>query len=210
MRAALYARVSTRDKQNPEMQLNELRSYAERRGWDLAGEYLDLGISGAQAGRPEMDRLLADCRRRAVDAVVVFRFDRFARSVRHLVDALEEFRALGIEFVSLHENVDTTTPIGRFSFHIFAALAEFERELIRERVRSGLANARAQGTRSGKPIGRPRAAVDASTVARLRAQGRSWRAIATEMGVGVPTLFRAVQRAVGGYESLPPAMPVSG
>lgn len=207
LRAALYARVSTRDKQNVGLQSHELLAYCQRRGWVVAGEYLEVGISGARDRRPRLDCLMADCRQRRVDVVVVWRFDRFARSVRHLVDALEEFRALGIEFVSLHENVDTTTPIGRFSFHIFAALAEFERELIRERVRAGIAAARARGTRSGKPIGRPRAAVDASAVARLRAQGRSWRSIATELGVGVPTLFRALHR---GYESLPAPLSVSG
>jgi len=191
MRAALYARVSTHAGQNPEMQLAELREYCARRGWEIAGEYVDTGVSGARERRPELDRMLASCRRRQVDAVVVYRYDRFARSLRQLVNALCEFDALRIQFVSLHEGVDTSTPNGRLVFGIFASIAEFERELIRERVRSGLALARAQGKR----IGRPRVAVDASRVAELRAQGRSWAEIAREMGVGLGTVHRAGKRA---------------
>ena len=152
MRAAIYARVSTKTaSQNPDMQLRELHEYCKRRGWDVAGEYVDTGVSGAREPRPELDRLFADCRRRRVDAVVVYRYDRFARSLRQLVNALEEFRALGIEFVSLHEAVDTSTANGRLVFGIFASIAEFERELIRERVRSGLGAARARGRRWGDP-----------------------------------------------------------
>src|SRR5258706_11060927 len=118
-RAALYARVSTSNGQNPEMQLAELREYYSRRGWHIAGEYVDTGISGAKEHRPQLDRLMADCRRRRFDAVLVYRYDRFARSLRHLVNALEEFRTLGIEFISLHEGVDTSTPNGRLIFGIF-------------------------------------------------------------------------------------------
>jgi len=128
------------------------------------------GISGARERRPELDRMLAACRRRLIDAVVVYRYDRFARSLRQLVNALCEFDALGIQFVSLHEGIDTSTPNGRLVFGIFASIAEFERELIRERVRSGIAVARAQGKR----IGRPRRPVDAGRVRELRALGWSW------------------------------------
>ena len=131
-----------------------------------------------------------DCRKRKVDAVVVYRYDRFARSLRHLVNALEEFRALGIEFVSLHEGVDTSTPNGRLVFGIFATIAEFERELIRSRVRSGLASAKAKG----KKLGRPRVAVDATQVATLRAAGASWQTISEQLGIGVGTACRALQR----------------
>ena len=138
--------------------------------------------------RPALDRLLADCRKRRVDAVVVYRYDRFARSLRQLVNALEEFRVLGIDFISLHEGVDTSTPNGRLVFGIFASIAEFERELIRDRVRSGIAAAKARGKR----LGRPPTTVDASRVAALRAQGHSWRAISTAMGVGTATLRRAL------------------
>ncbi len=187
MRAAIYARVSTHVGQNPEMQLAELREYCARRGWEIVGEYVDAGLSGARERRPELDRMLVACKRRQVDAVVVYRYDRFARSLRQLVNALCEFDSLGIQFVSLHEGVDTSTPNGRLVFGIFATIAEFERELIRERVRSGIALARAQGKR----IGRPRRPVDAAKVAELRAQGRSWTEIAHEMGVGLGTVHRA-------------------
>jgi len=189
MRAALYARVSTHVGQNPEMQLAELREYCSRRGWEVSGEFVDNGVSGGRERRPELDRMLSACRRRQVDAVVVYRYDRFARSLRQLVNALCEFDALGIQFVSLHEGVDTSTPNGRLVFGIFASIAEFERELIRERVRSGLALARAQG----KQVGRPRHPVDVVRVAELRAQGRSWAEIAREMGAGLGTVHRAGQ-----------------
>jgi len=189
MRVALYARVSTLNGQHPEMQLSELRDYADRRRWQVAGEYVDEGVSGARERRPELDRLWEDCRKRGVDAVVVYRYDRFARSLRQLVNALEEFRALGIEFVSLHEGVDTSTPNGRLVFGIFATISEFERELIRSRVRSGLASAKAKGKR----LGRPRAAVDAKQVAALRASGSSWRVISQQLGIGIGTACRALQ-----------------
>ena len=190
MRAALYARVSTQAAQSPEMQIAELHNYCQRRGWEIAGEYVDVGVSGAKERRPHLDRLLVDCRKRGVDAVVVYRYDRFARSLRQLVNALCEFDALGIQFVSLHEGVDTSTPNGRLVFGIFASIAEFERDLIRERVRSGLAVARAKGKR----LGRPRANVDASKIAALRAQGCGWRNVATELGFGVGTVLRAAQK----------------
>jgi len=191
MRAALYARVSTSNHgQDPEMQLRELREYAARRGWDCV-EYVDSGVSGSKERRPALDRLWADCRRRLVSAVVVYRYDRFARSLRQLVNALEEFRSLGIEFVSLHEGVDTSTPNGRLIFGIFASIAEFERELIRDRVRSGLAAARARG----KKLGRPKVVVDVAQIGRLRASGKSWRKIARQMGVCVRTCRRAWQKA---------------
>jgi len=189
MRAAIYARVSkATGAQHPRMQLRELHEYCERRGWEVAGEYVDHGVSGAKETRPELDRMLADCRKRKLDAVIVYRYDRFARSLRQLVNALEEFRALGVEFVSLHEAVDTSTANGRLVFGIFASIAEFERELIRERVRSGLAAARARG----KSIGRPRKTVDAARIAQLRARGASWRTIAHEMGLSIGTVHSAL------------------
>lgn len=195
-RAAIYARVSTHNGQSPEMQLNEVRAYCERRGWAVAGEYVDTGISGSKERRPALDRLLAHCRKRQVDAVVVYRYDRFARSVRQLVNALEEFRSLGIDFVSLHEGVDTSTPNGRLVFGIFASIAEFERELIRDRVRSGLAAAKARG----KLLGRPRVAVDELRIAELRAAGRGWKAIAAELGLGVGTILRAAEQSESGVQ----------
>jgi DNA invertase Pin-like site-specific DNA recombinase len=169
------------------MQTDEVRAYCRRRGWEVAGEYVDTGISGSKERRPALDPLILDCRKRQVDAVVVYRYDRFARSLRQLVNALEEFRALGIDFVSLHEGVDTSTPNGRLVFGIFASIAEFERELIRDRVRSGLALARTRG----RTLGRPRVAVDASRIASLRAQGASWATISAELGIGKGTAQRA-------------------
>ena len=184
LRAALYARVST-GKQDEAMQLSEMREFCERRKWTL-DIFADPGYSGAKASRPQLDRMMAECRRRKYDVVVVYRFDRFARSVKQLVEALAEFNELGIQFVSLHENVDTTLPQGKLLFHIFAAIAEFERELTRERVISGLAHARARGV----TLGRPRRIVDASRIAALRASGASWREISRQLGVGLATLYR--------------------
>jgi DNA invertase Pin-like site-specific DNA recombinase len=182
--AGIYARVST-GEQSVEMQLTELIRFCESRGWRIR-KYFDAGISGAKEHRPRLDQLWADARRREIDIVVVYRFDRFARSTRQLVNALYEFDSLGIQFVSLHENVDTTTPNGRLVFTIFAAIAEFERELIRQRVKSGLAVAKAKGTK----LGRPRAGVDKGKVEALRASGASWREVAEKLGVGLGTVYR--------------------
>jgi len=189
MRAAIYARVSTHNGQDPMLQVRELREYCARRSWEIAGEYVNTGVSGAKDSRPELNRLVADARRRRFDVLAVYRYDRFARSLRQLVNALEEFCSLGIEFVSLHEGVDTSTPNGRLIFGIFASIAEFERELIRDRVRSGLRNARAKGKR----LGRPKVIVDARRIATLRDSGASWPAIAAKLGVGVGTAYRAYQ-----------------
>jgi DNA invertase Pin-like site-specific DNA recombinase len=191
IRAAIYARVSTTNNgQDPSMQTRELREYCERRGWQLAGEYVDVGISGAKEKRPELDRLMADAHRRRFDAVVVWKFDRFARSVSHLLRALETFKALGIEFVSLSEQVDTSTPTGKMVFTVLGAVAELERSLIAERVRAGLRNAKAKGKR----LGRPRVDVDLARIGNLRSEGRSWAAIGTEMGIGEGTVRRAITR----------------
>lgn len=187
---ALYARVSTADKgQDPEVQLRELTQFAERRGWEYK-IFVDT-MSGAKRNRPALDQMLELCRLRKFDVVVVYRFDRFARSVKHLVDALQNFSALGIQFVSLHEQVDTTLPQGKLLFHIFAAIAEFERELTRERVRSGLANARAKGI----PLGRPKRIADVERIRTLRAQRAPWEAIALEVGVSIATAKRRLKRA---------------
>ncbi len=190
VKAALYARVSTANSgQDPEVQLLDLREYCQRRGWTVTGEYIDVGISGAKERRPELDRLLADAHHRRFDAVVVWRFDRFARSVSHLLKALENFRAQGIEFVSLSEQVDTSTPTGKMVFTVLGAVAELERSLIVERVRAGLRNARAKGKR----LGRPRLVVDVDKVARLRAQGASWRAIGATLGLSPGTVYSRIR-----------------
>ena len=177
-RAAIYARVSTND-QDPEAQLQDLRRYADRRGWTVVDEYVDQGISGTKEKRQALDRLMADARRKHFDIVVVWRFDRFARSTKHLVTALEEFRYLGITFVSHQENLDLGSPMGEAMFTIIAAIAKLERDIIAERVRSGLRRARSKGTR----LGRPRVAVNVGKVARLRLQGMSVREIAADLGV---------------------------
>ena len=190
MRAAIYARVSTSNHgQDVSMQTRELRQFCEARGWQIAGEYTDEGICGAKDSRPELNRLMADAHPRRFDAVACWKFDRFARSVSHLLRALETFNALGIAFVSLSEQIDTTTPTGKMVFTVLGAVAELERSLIAERVRAGLRNARAKGKR----LGRPRVALDASHVARLRASGQSWRAIAQALGVSVGTVHAVIQ-----------------
>jgi DNA invertase Pin-like site-specific DNA recombinase len=172
MKVALYARVSTAGNgEDPTMQTRELREYAERRGWTVAGEYIDIGISGTKEKRPELDRLMADAHRRRFDAVVVWKFDRFARSVSHLLRALETFKAQGIEFVSFSEQLDTSTPAGKLVFTVLGAVAELERSLIVERVKAGLRNAKAKGRR----LGRPQIVVDVRKVAALRGQGRPGR-----------------------------------
>jgi DNA invertase Pin-like site-specific DNA recombinase len=180
MRAAVYARVSTNNGQSPEMQLRDFGEYCDRRGWALAGEYVDVGISGTKEKRPELDRLMADAHRRKFDVVVVWSFDRMARSVSHLLRVLETFNSLGIAFVSLREQIDTSTPAGKMIFTVLGAVAELERSLIAERVKAGLRNARAKG----KTLGRPKRIVDAKQVASLRAQGLGFRAIAKQLGVG--------------------------
>jgi DNA invertase Pin-like site-specific DNA recombinase len=178
MKVAIYARVSTTNitGKTQQCQTRELREYCERRGWSVSSEYVDVGISGTKERRPELDRLM----------FVVWKFDRFARSVSHLLRALETFKAQGIEFVSFSEQLDTTTPAGKLVFTVLGAVAELERSLIVERVRAGLRNAKAKG----KTLGRPQTIVDASRVATLRSQGMGWKRIAAALGVGVGTLYR--------------------
>lgn len=186
-RIALYARVSTSNNgQDPEVQLRELREYCQRRGWTIFAEYVDAGVSGSKDSRPELNRLMAEAKRSRFDAVVVWKFDRFARSVSHLLRALEEFNALGIDFVSLSEQMDTSTPTGRMVFTVLGAVAELERSLIAERVKAGLRNAKAKGKR----LGRPRRAVDGSRIASLRESGVTWPEIATRLGISESTARR--------------------
>ena len=187
MRTAIYARVSTTNHgQDASLQTSEMQQFVEARGWQLADEYVDQGVSGAKDSRPELNRLMADAKRRRFDVVLVWKLDRFGRSLRHLVNALAEFESLGIAFVSLSDNLDLSTASGRLMFNIIGAMAEFERELIRERVKAGMKNAKAKGTR----IGRPRVTVDAARIAALRASGLSWRTIERELGISVRTARR--------------------
>jgi DNA invertase Pin-like site-specific DNA recombinase len=202
MRAAVYARVSTSNNgQSPEMQLRDFGEYCERRGWAVAGdgEYVDIGVSGTKEKRPELDRLMADAHRRKFDVVVVWSFDRMARSVSHLLRVLETFNSLGIAFVSLREQIDTSTPAGKMIFTVLGAVAELERSLIAERVKAGLRNARAKGKR----LGRPKVVLDRARIAALRAAGYGWKKIAKELGVGVSTVLRVAQEAPQGGSKNP-------
>jgi DNA invertase Pin-like site-specific DNA recombinase len=192
-RVAIYARVSTHE-QSLDPQLHELRDLADRRGWCIAGEFTDLGISGAKDRRPGLDSLIKETHRGRVDVVLVWKFDRFARSVRHLITALDDFRGRGIDFVSASDAVDTTTPGGRFMFQILGAVAELERELIRERTLAGLAAARKKGRR----LGRRPTRMDEDLLLDLREQGCPVREIATRMGVSkslVSKRLRAVHKS---------------
>jgi DNA invertase Pin-like site-specific DNA recombinase len=205
LRAAVYIRVSTAVKskqgetinfiQNPEIQEQPLRDLVAQRDWSLYQVYSDRA-SGAKERRAGLDALMVDARRGLFQVIVVWRFDRFARSVKQLVLALEEFRILGIDFVSHQEALDSSTPIGQAMFTIIAAMAELERSIIRERVVAGLEHARCNGTRSGRSVGRPKVVFDRERVVELRAQGNSWREIARACGVGVTTVRRACADAI--------------
>ena len=186
MRVALYARVSTKNSQDPETQLMALREYAKARRLDVFGEYVDVGISGGKDSRPALNELMADARKRRIDTVLVARFDRFARSTRHLVLALEEFNALGVDFISLSESVDTSTPMGKMVYTVIAAVAELERSLIRERVVMGLQRAVAQG----KQLGRPKVQASEEQLLQLSEQGLSSRQIAKQLGLSPSTVLR--------------------
>jgi len=192
--AAVYSRVSTIGHgQDPAMQTRELREYCERRGWEIYGSYVDNGVSGKKDSRPALNRLMEDAHARRFDVVVCWRFDRFSRSVSHLCRALETFNALDIQFVSLCEQVDTNTPTGKLVFTILGAVAEGERNLIAERVRAGLRNARAKGKR----LGRPTKPVDVDRINSLRASGHSWRTIAATMKLSVGTVHTAARSQHG-------------
>jgi DNA invertase Pin-like site-specific DNA recombinase len=173
---AIYTRVST-DKQDPQMQDRELREYCQRRDWTIVGTYTDSGVSGTKESRPELNRMMADAKRRKFDAVLCWKFDRIGRSLRHLVNLLAELESLGIAFVSYSDSVDLTTPQGKLMFQIICAMAEFERSLTVERVKAGLKNAKA----NGKRLGRPSLGLDASDARVLRNSGHSLREIGTRL-----------------------------
>ena len=191
MRIALYCRCSTAD-QSTEMQSRELRDYCQRRAWTITGEYVDSGFSGAKDSRPELNRLMADAHKRMFDRVVVWKFDRFARSVSHLLRALETFRSLGVEFVSYSEAIDTATPVGKMTFTVLAAVAELERSLIAERTRAGQRLAKL----NGKHVGRPKAAVNVAEIQSLVATGgKSLAEIGSMLGISAATVCRRMQAA---------------
>lgn len=189
-RCALYARVSTAE-QSPQMQVDALREYAERRGLVIEDEFIDVGVSGAKTTRPELDRLMNAARKRAIDVVLVYRFDRMARSTTHLLRVLEEFTSLGVEFISFAENLDTSSPMGRAMFTIIGALAELERNLIIERSVEGQRRARARG----KHIGRPRLDINPDRVLSLKANGMSQRQIAATLGISRTVVRRVLEEA---------------
>lgn len=186
-RCALYARVSTRD-QSPDLQLDDLRAVAQQRRWEVVDEYCDIGVSGTKVKRPQLNRLMQDCLRGKVDVVLVWKFDRFGRSMQHLVTALNDFRERGIEFVSVQDGVDTSTAAGRMVFGVLASMAEFEKALIVERVNAGLAAAK----RRGRVGGRPKVRVDIGRALALRGAGVSLREIARRLGCGTATVQRCL------------------
>jgi DNA invertase Pin-like site-specific DNA recombinase len=187
VRVAVYARVSTLNgHQDPETQLIALRDYCKQREWTVAHEYVDKGVSGAKDSRPALNQLMTDAKRRRFDVCLVWKLDRFGRSTRHLVNALAEFNALGIAFVSMTDSLDTTTPQGRLMFAIISAMAEFERELIRERVKAGLRRARAKGHKPGFE----RQALDLGAIRERNDAGETIRQIAKSLGISAALIYR--------------------
>lgn len=190
MKVALYARVSKADdSQSPENQLMRLKDYSNERGWDVVGQYVDTA-SGADTNRPQLDRMLADARGRRFGLVLCVKVDRLARSVPNLYNILSELEARGVKFECVDQAISTNTPTGKLLLNMLAGVAEFERELIRDRTKAGLARARAQGKR----LGRPKARVDIDRARALRAQGVGYRKIAKELGVSHMTLFGRMKK----------------
>jgi DNA invertase Pin-like site-specific DNA recombinase len=206
MRAAIYARVST-GEQSPELQLRELRGYAGRRSFVVHREYVDQAGGDVRRRRraPAFDELMADARRRRFDCVLVWKYDRFTRSLGALVAALQEFRDLGVDFISHTQAIDTTTPMGRLFFHVIGSFAEFERDVIVERVRAGLANARAKGKRLGRPVRDPGAQ---TRVVALKGEGLSLRQIAARERLSPSGVRKMLKRA--GVETAAPAAQALG
>ena len=194
-RVALYARVSTTD-QSTDSQLLDLRRYVRERGWDVFREYVDEGISGTKDSRPALNELVNNAKKRRFDVVLVWRFDRFARSTKHLILALEEFKNLGIDFVSYQENIDTSSPLGSAIFTIISAVAQLERDIIAERVKAGLRRA----AERGKRLGRPKALVEVGEIRRLRSKGLSLRQIGNQLGVSRTTVGQILKGIDGHLE----------
>ena len=190
MKIALYTRVSTQD-QSVEMQITDLRRYCEQRGFQIFKEYSDQGISGTKDKRPALDELMSDAKKRKFDAVLCWRFDRFARSTKHLITALEEFRHLGIEFVSYQENIDTSSPLGKAMFTVVSAIAELERNILLERVRAGLKRAKENGMILGRP---KRLDLDVKELQRMRdTEKLSFRQIAKRVKACPATVYKSLK-----------------
>lgn len=192
MRVALYTRASTLNGQNPETQLMEQREYAARRRWEPIGEYVDLGVSGSKDSRPNLKSLMAHARQRKLDAVLVWKFDRFGRSLKHLVTAIAELESLGVAFVSLKEQWNLSTPSGRLMFQIVGAIAEFERELVRERIRAGMRRRKLEGY----ALGRVSLSVDREALVRNHLSGMSLTKVAQKYGVSRATVVRSTKEAL--------------
>lgn len=194
-RVAIYARVSTANSgQDPTLQTRELREYCDRRGWHLTGEYVDIGVSGSKDRRPELDRLLVDAHRRRFDVILVWKLDRFSRSLRNLVNSLAELDTLCVDFVSFRDNLDFSTPSGRLMFQIIGAMAEFERALIQERVKAGMRNARAKGRRIGRPPQTQLSSELRSNIANAyQFGGTCLRLLAKKFGTSLATVQRCVR-----------------
>ncbi len=190
-RVAIYARVSTSD-QSTESQLLDLRRYVRERGWTLFKEYADNGISGTKDSRPALNELMDDGRKRKFDVVLVWRFDRFARSTKHLILALEEFRGLGIDFISYQENIDTSSPLGSAIFTIISAVAQLERDIIAERVKAGLRRAKENGKKLGRPVGSVVHSQHTERAKQLHGEGLSLRSIADQLGISKSTVQRLI------------------
>ena len=188
-RVAIYVRVSTKD-QSVGMQLNDLERYSKERGLNIFKVYEDNGVSGTKETRPALGQLMGDARKRKFNVVLVWRFDRFARSTKHLVNALYEFRNLGIDFISYQENIDTSSPLGEAIFTIISAMSKLERDIIAERVKGGLRKAK----ENGKRLGRPKSKIDTDKVIEYRKQNKSIRQIATALNLSKGTVQRALER----------------
>ncbi len=189
-RCLIYARVSTK-QQTTENQLPPLRKFAKDRGWKVVEEFIDHGYSGTTDQRPQLAEVMNLARRRAFDVLLVYALDRFGRSVKHLVNALDEFHSLGIDFCAFNQNIDTTTPAGKLFFTMISGFAEFEAGIIKERVHAGLVRARAEGKR----LGRPRTVkVDQREVLTLR-KTHSIRQIATQLGISKSAIHRVSQNS---------------
>jgi DNA invertase Pin-like site-specific DNA recombinase len=188
LKVAIYTRVSTQD-QSTDMQASDLKSYCEQRSLKIYKEYSDKGVSGTKHHRPALDELMADARKRKFDAVLCWRFDRFARSTKHLITALEEFRHLGIDFISYQENIDTSSPLGKAIFTIVSAIAELERNIIVERVKAGIRRAKEKGKRLGRP---KKLNLDVENLRTMRAQGLSFRKIAKKVNACPATVYKTL------------------
>ena len=195
-RVAMYVRVST-NEQRTDLQENELKEYAERRGWTVYRVYKDHGESGAKRSRPALDEMLADCRRRRFEVIAIWKLDRLARSLAQLIYIVELCKTVGVQFLSLTDSVDTTSPAGMLVFHVFGAIAQFERELIRERTMAGVREAR----RKGKRIGRPAVAVTQEQVESIRKERTekklSIRKLARKFGLSASRVHLLCRKACG-------------